>query len=377
MTAAGINLVSDWHALDSTFETVLSSIDEMQCSLAEHQKEVLQAIETIKLTTKEKQEQFRRDCQNTINNIEASTTNKRSGGQQQQQAEEVGKPEMVTFNVGGSAFSTRVSSVLSHSLEQDTFFSILVGSDHFKPDNTNQDDGEVYFIDRDPALFGLLMQYLRTPFDQHIPAQVQELSGVTLSRLQQEVDFYQLKHFPFHKELKWTEFVGAEGQQISPHQVVFPHRLALALSEDLRKMAMVPIKWSIQLEVTRENGDGFGFGVGVRTPSMYVYMGPASGEIMKLCTAKGTVTDDISHLTELQNCTGYDGSTLVVPLVLQDDATTLHFEFTFDPSTSQLTITVCAASVTYTVGGLGLPPDQPVRPYIAGSHSGVVKGTIG
>ena len=61
----------------------------------------------------------------------------------------------VTLNIGGQLFHTKLSTVLS---EKDTLFYILYAHKIQNKDNLE----EVLFIDRNPALFNTILNYLRT-----------------------------------------------------------------------------------------------------------------------------------------------------------------------------------------------------------------------
>jgi hypothetical protein len=63
-------------------------------------------------------------------------------------------PSKVVLEVGGKRFAASKSTLLS---AKDTFFTAMLCSDHWKPN----EDG-AYFIDRNSKHFGRILDYLRT-----------------------------------------------------------------------------------------------------------------------------------------------------------------------------------------------------------------------
>ena len=65
--------------------------------------------------------------------------------------------DIVHLNVGGQRFSTSKRTLLSVQGEETFFTSLLSGRI-----SSNVDETGAYFIDRDPTLFRLILNYLRT-----------------------------------------------------------------------------------------------------------------------------------------------------------------------------------------------------------------------
>ena len=65
--------------------------------------------------------------------------------------------DIVHLNVGGQRFSTSKRTLLSVQGEETFFTSLLSGRI-----GSNEDENGAIFIDRDPTLFRLILNYLRT-----------------------------------------------------------------------------------------------------------------------------------------------------------------------------------------------------------------------
>ena len=65
--------------------------------------------------------------------------------------------DIVHLNVGGQRFSTSKRTLLSVQGEETFFTSLLSGRI-----SSNEDENGAIFIDRDPTLFRLILNYLRT-----------------------------------------------------------------------------------------------------------------------------------------------------------------------------------------------------------------------
>ena len=60
--------------------------------------------------------------------------------------------DLITLDVGGKLFKTRVSTLLPNKKTENLFTPLLEGSSK----------GEVIFIDRDPDYFAVVLNFLRT-----------------------------------------------------------------------------------------------------------------------------------------------------------------------------------------------------------------------
>ena len=58
---------------------------------------------------------------------------------------------IITLNVGGTLFTTKIETLIG---ESEYFKNLLIGKDESK-------DDEVYFVDRDPQLFKIILAFLR------------------------------------------------------------------------------------------------------------------------------------------------------------------------------------------------------------------------
>eukprot|EP00026_Physarum_polycephalum_P012156 Phypoly_transcript_12434.p1 GENE.Phypoly_transcript_12434~~Phypoly_transcript_12434.p1 ORF type:complete len:324 (+),score=53.03 Phypoly_transcript_12434:105-1076(+) len=85
----------------------------------------------------------------------------------------------ITLDVGGQHFTTTKETLLSC---QGSFFEAMLGSGHWKPD----EDG-VYFIDRSPTLFPIIMDFLR-----YGKINLERYSYDVMPSLTEELDFYQI-----------------------------------------------------------------------------------------------------------------------------------------------------------------------------------------
>jgi hypothetical protein len=91
--------------------------------------------------------------------------------------------EIVNLNVGGTHFTTTLSTLRLHSS------SVLAAM--FDPDRSRllpalRDSSGAYFIDRDPKAFAVVLNYLRTG------KVYQDRSGISLEQLEDEADFFGL-----------------------------------------------------------------------------------------------------------------------------------------------------------------------------------------
>lgn len=84
--------------------------------------------------------------------------------------------EIVTLNVGGQRFDTTRHTLLSIN---DTFFSVLLSGRL----PSSKDQTGALFIDRDPALFAIILNYLRTN-------QLFAVTQANVEALKHEAQFY-------------------------------------------------------------------------------------------------------------------------------------------------------------------------------------------
>ena len=103
--------------------------------------------------------------------------------------------DLVNLNVGGQKFSTSKNTLLSLQGEE-TFFSSLISGRI----PSNQDESGAYFIDRDPTLFRLILNYLRT---QQLHLLLEASDAKQLSALIHEANYYGIA--PLAKQLKMCQ----------------------------------------------------------------------------------------------------------------------------------------------------------------------------
>lgn len=85
----------------------------------------------------------------------------------------------ITFDVGGKIFSTSKETLLEIP---NTYFFALISSDVWKPDKNG-----VYFIDRDPKYFKIILNYLRIKKIDY-----ESLSDFEIKLLKKELDYFQI-----------------------------------------------------------------------------------------------------------------------------------------------------------------------------------------
>eukprot|EP00026_Physarum_polycephalum_P012190 Phypoly_transcript_12469.p1 GENE.Phypoly_transcript_12469~~Phypoly_transcript_12469.p1 ORF type:complete len:326 (+),score=33.49 Phypoly_transcript_12469:114-1091(+) len=85
--------------------------------------------------------------------------------------------DQITLNVGGQKFTTSKTTLLSH---KGSFFDAMLSSGKWKPDSKGR-----YFIDRNPELFPVILDYLRTG-----KVNLKKYSYDVYEDLQTELDFY-------------------------------------------------------------------------------------------------------------------------------------------------------------------------------------------
>jgi hypothetical protein len=106
--------------------------------------------------------------------------------------------DLVHLNVGGQRFSTSKNTLISPQGEETFFTSLLSGRIA-----SNMDETGAYFIDRDPELFRLILNFLRT---QQLHLLVQESDAKQLSALIHEANFYGIA--PLAKQLSMCQSAG-------------------------------------------------------------------------------------------------------------------------------------------------------------------------
>ena len=106
--------------------------------------------------------------------------------------------DIVHLNVGGQRFSTSKRTLLSVQGEETFFTSLLSGRI-----SSNEDENGAIFIDRDPTLFRLILNYLRT---HQLHLLVEESNPNQISALIHEAKFYGIA--PLAKQLSMCKDVG-------------------------------------------------------------------------------------------------------------------------------------------------------------------------
>ena len=106
--------------------------------------------------------------------------------------------DIVHLNVGGQRFSTSKRTLLSVQGEETFFTSLLSGRI-----SSNVDENGCLFIDRDPTLFRLILNYLRT---HQLHLLIEESNASQLSALVHEAKFYGIA--PLAKQLSMCKDVG-------------------------------------------------------------------------------------------------------------------------------------------------------------------------
>ncbi len=106
--------------------------------------------------------------------------------------------DLVHLNVGGQRFSTSKNTLLSLQGEETFFTSLLSGRIA-----SNMDESGAYFIDRDPTLFRLILNYLRT---QQLHLLVEDSDAQQISALIHEANFYGIS--PLSKQLSMCQSAG-------------------------------------------------------------------------------------------------------------------------------------------------------------------------
>jgi hypothetical protein len=92
-------------------------------------------------------------------------------------------PNIITLNIGGTKFTTALSTLTSH---KDTFFDALLSG---KFPLTKEPDGSI-FIDRSPTYFGTILEYLRD--GPKWTLDTEKFDKKDLQKLLRETEFYQL-----------------------------------------------------------------------------------------------------------------------------------------------------------------------------------------
>lgn len=106
--------------------------------------------------------------------------------------------DLVHLNVGGQRFSTSKNTLLSLQGEETFFTSLLSGRIA-----SNMDDSGAYFIDRDPSLFRLILNFLRT---QQLHLLIEDSDARQISALIHEANYYGIA--PLVKQLIMCQSVG-------------------------------------------------------------------------------------------------------------------------------------------------------------------------
>ncbi|KAH9259734.1 hypothetical protein BASA81_002156 [Batrachochytrium salamandrivorans] len=136
-----------------------------------------------------KAKQTVQDCKNEVSTMEQERREEVLSMEQQRQTLLEFEPKViecfasnpVKLNVGGSYFSTSVENL---TREPDTFFAVMFSGRWDVKINPKDD---AVFVDRDPTMFGVIVNYLRKR-----TIDLDDLSPKQLKALLEEADFYQI-----------------------------------------------------------------------------------------------------------------------------------------------------------------------------------------
>ncbi len=95
-------------------------------------------------------------------------------------------PQKIILNVGGKTFPTSISTL---TVDDDSLFAGMFDNGYSEPDNNGH-----YYIDRDPQLFHIILNFLR---GYDVRPTIETLSEAELYLLQSDVDYYYVKSM-FH-----------------------------------------------------------------------------------------------------------------------------------------------------------------------------------
>lgn len=109
--------------------------------------------------------------------------------------------ERIKLDVGGRIFSTTKSTLLKYG---GTYFHALLSSGNFAAD-----EGDAYFIDRDPQFFDRIMASLRTGK----PVKMYDLSPTDAQALTIEIDYYMLHNIFPGSPVRWD--ISRRGRKVS------------------------------------------------------------------------------------------------------------------------------------------------------------------
>ncbi|CAL8069191.1 unnamed protein product [Calicophoron daubneyi] len=134
--------------------------------------------------------------------------------------------EIVNLNVGGRRFSTSRNTLLWN---RNSFFTILLGG-HLP---SCRDETGAYFIDRDPDMFNVILNYLRT--------NELNLSGVDVATLKNEALFYGLDSLVKKLSLCEENFGGRCGDLLFHGYMPAPDLRANEANSDTRWDTQTPV----------------------------------------------------------------------------------------------------------------------------------------
>lgn len=97
-----------------------------------------------------------------------------------------GSDERIKLDVGGKTFSTSLSTLTTKI--PDSFFGAMFSG---RWQEKKEEDG-CFFIDRDPSVFGLIIQFLREYPYNKLEGHLYALSKVQMAQLRDDAEFYQL-----------------------------------------------------------------------------------------------------------------------------------------------------------------------------------------
>eukprot|EP01006_Ploeotia_vitrea_P047461 TRINITY_DN67131_c1_g1_i1.p1 TRINITY_DN67131_c1_g1~~TRINITY_DN67131_c1_g1_i1.p1 ORF type:complete len:307 (-),score=5.39 TRINITY_DN67131_c1_g1_i1:68-988(-) len=250
----------------------------------------------------------------------------------------------VQLDIGGTVFSTTESTLLK---EKDTFFWALLHSGEWKPD----EDG-LFFIDRSPNTFGLILEYLRTGkvCTDHLTRMEQQM-------LRKDVDFYQIGSFPPFTPVRWNRHdLGGDDTVLLTDD---GHTMVRTKPSQEKKIfrgllphsgsAMDVISWKVTAKFSALDHLG-GCSVGVLNNPVIALR---SGDFLN----RGDPSNTWSKFAQWP-----------------DECASRTVEFQYDPVSTTLTVGACGAVRTVHLGVSPTPP--PIMPIVVCSQTQNVSFTI-
>mmetsp|Transcript_24792 Transcript_24792/g.41949 ORF Transcript_24792/g.41949 Transcript_24792/m.41949 type:complete len:315 (+) Transcript_24792:22-966(+) len=152
-------------------------------------------------------------------------------------------PRKIKLDIGGEKFTTTKETLLRF---QDSFFYAMIGSGHWSPD----EDG-VYFVDRDPAYFRHVMEFMRSGNTSFF-----SLAGGEYTKVKEEFEFYQL---PFPEEpVAWDTSLGGSAVSYTDANQRLATKSKAGCSWDSNCISKYPVK-RYRVEITNHGNDSNGY----------------------------------------------------------------------------------------------------------------------